>query len=235
MHTFSISARIKQVRMIVMILSLALMGCGCPKDRLAATSDKVPTAEEAVRLLEVLRFNGDDYDCGQTAQVLNTFRRLGKDRSLLVLSEYLKGESDSQKEKTVASMCALLFVPPPSGWRLPFGTFPEVHEDRTFDFPLFPMAISDGVPFMVVATYGFNGSGIFPEAGKDMIKSCSGLEMVRTDFRTSGFGKAAEDLITSKRFKLLYQDDSSPTGQIPGTWRIEVMIRKEAGLREVDQ
>ena len=71
------------------------------------------------------------------------------------------------------------------------------------EFPLYPLAISDGVPFLLFK--GMGGSGRFT-TGKETIKQCETLEMCTNKFAVNRFRAAAEKLIQSDAFRRLYKD-----------------------------
>ncbi len=139
------------------------------------------------------------YRCRDMVEVVNHLRRLGKDKALTVLREYLEisGEDDR-----VLVICRLLFVNP-KGWNPPgLGEpSPPINWKVAKEFPLFPIALSDRVPFLLV---GYQLGGM-PEWAGRCLKLCEGLSLVEHDYPLSGYEKAARALIQTAAFRQLYQ------------------------------
>jgi hypothetical protein len=145
--------------------------------------------------------DGDTYECGQMIRVVNHLRRLGKDKSLATLREYLE-KNDGEHPK-VHVFCRLLFANP-KGWRPPGlgGPDPEVNAEVAKQFPLFPMAISNGVPFLVIR--GYNLGGVQESAWKSL-KLCESLSLIEKDYPLAGYEQAAWDLLQTNSLRDLYK------------------------------
>jgi len=154
---------------------------------------------------------------------VNALRRLGKPRALGVLREYaVSHEKESRQEDRVALICFLLFINP-DGWRnIRHGApSPDVNLDVVrANFPLFPLALSRGVPFLLVNGYRTGAMSSTHNESLRYVATCERLSMITHDLPTHGFERAAEDLIHSSEFRNLY----SNTNEIPNE-----MILDEAG------
>jgi hypothetical protein len=149
---------------------------------------------------------GERYRCGDMIQVVNHLRQLGKDRSLAVLRKYLS--SDGAEDAKVLFVCRLLFTNP-SGWKPPrLGeSVPAIKGDVAKIFPLFPIALSDRVPFLVVKGYRLGGRG---ESATLCLKLCEDLALVTKDYPLLGYKVAARDLSRTESFRQLYDNQDIP-------------------------
>ena len=73
----------------------------------------------------------------------------------------------------------------------------------TFLVPLFPIAVTNGVPFFLVGGYDISG---LPVSAAYCLQACSKLSLATNTLATSGFETAAERLIQSPSFRALYVD-----------------------------
>jgi hypothetical protein len=98
----------------------------------------------------------------------------------------------------------MLFVNP-RGWQPPIlgRPSPSINWGTVTNFPLFPLALSQGVPFQLVNGYMLGGA---PETARTSLALCEGLELIQKDLPRKGYEKAAKDLIQSEAFKSLYAD-----------------------------
>jgi len=78
-----------------------------------------------------------------------------------------------------------------------------VHTNVLEQFPLFPIAISEGVPFFVFR--GFNLDGRLAESGGEDLQLCEGFEMIPADLPEFNYQKAGLKLIRSEPFLKLYK------------------------------
>jgi hypothetical protein len=157
--------------------------------------------DEFAMLKKTPSIAGHTYQCGEMVQVVNHLRKRGKEKSLAALREYLLDGGDNDK---VLVICRLLFVNP-KGWEFPIlgAPVPEINEDASKTFPLFPVAISEGVPFLLVEGYTLNGKA---EPATECLKLCEGFALVKEDYLVSGYEKAARALIETKTFRGLYRE-----------------------------
>src|SRR3974390_1128656 len=131
----------------------------------AAPQSKV---EDMPKLLPKNCVSAEHYRCKDMVDCVNSFRRIGKDESLSLMTEYIqarrKAGDDYKEELKLLFVCRLLFVNT-DGWKpLMLGhPVPEVNPDVANEFPLFPIALSDGLPFNLVN--GYAGIGVPSETG----------------------------------------------------------------------
>jgi hypothetical protein len=148
--------------------------------------------------------SGHGYRCEQMVRSVNILRHLGKDQALRLL------EADShehpQHDFDIMYICRLLFENP-KGWR-PIGGAAMygalVHTNILDQFPLFPLTLSDGVPFYIFE--GYNLGGRISESAYGCCKLCEGFPMIAADLSDANFETAARDLIKSEAFRKLYLD-----------------------------
>ncbi len=107
--------------------------------------------------------------------------------------------------KKVLLVCRLLFFNS-GGWRTPrLGhAEPDVDLRVAERFPLFPMALSHGVPFLLVRGYASGGHS--EDTPERCVELCETLSLITADLSEEGFQKAAPDLIESEAFQALYLD-----------------------------
>jgi hypothetical protein len=184
---------------ICILLGLALSAISCVSERNSENSD--------VLSLDQLPSNSVyayQYRCSNMVLCVNRFRKSGKTSALAALEKYSRAHPmviEPLQDKKLMFVCRLLFVSP-EGWRQ-LGTESEkVNKDVAKQFPFFPIAISDGIPF--VLTDGYHIDGMVAENGATDIRRCTNLELINSDLPTTGYKKAAESLIQSKAFKTLY-------------------------------
>ena len=151
-------------------------------------------------LKEACSTSGWDYRCDKEVKIVNHLRHLGKEKALKILNEYVE-QSD---QNSITLVCWLLFVNP-KGWDNSFfgSPFPEINQETKKQFPLFPLALSDNVPFLVVEGYSFGGWRPGPEG---LLKKCESLSLITADLSNTNFEAAARTLIQSKAFQQLYKD-----------------------------
>jgi hypothetical protein len=153
-------------------------------------------------------------------RVVNHLRHLGKDKALLVLSNYVQ-EIGPVTPENVVLVCRVLFVNT-NGWTIwvPGSPRNAVNTNAIGKFPLFPIALSQGVPFQLVE--GYNRSGFFGNPPAACVAYCEGLQMISTDLTNANYEGAAQSLIRSKEFRELYKVPSDEA------W-ITFMILRQAG------
>jgi hypothetical protein len=149
---------------------------------------------------------GERYHCQAMVRAVDGLRGLGKDRALTILQSYLDEvgpQGDPRQKQKVLLVCRLLFVNP-QGWRPPrLGhAEPDVAPDAAQSFPLFPIALSKNVPFLLVRGYAAAGySGDTPEK---CVQLCQALNLISADLAEVNYRSAAEDLIQGNEFQRLY-------------------------------
>jgi hypothetical protein len=155
-------------------------------------------------------------------QAVNNLRRIGKARSLAALRDYLDHGVGSEK---VVVICRLLFVNP-TGWKPPaFGRLiPTINEEAKKSFPLFPIALSNDVPLLVIEGYQIEGVG---EIAIDCLKLCEGLALVKKDYPLKGHAEAAAGLVKTEMFRKLYKETDLPD--------MVKMIQNQAGASALNK
>jgi hypothetical protein len=152
--------------------------------------------------------SGYQYQTDAMVESINGLRRLGKDKALAVLRQYYDEVGDSGdpgQRKKLFLICRLLFVNP-QGWKTPgLGhPEPEINWDLHEQFPLFPLALSGGVPFVLVS--GYIAGGYTSDTPDKCIELCRGFSLITSDLPTTNHLDAAIDLVQSEKFKRLYSD-----------------------------
>jgi hypothetical protein len=146
--------------------------------------------------------DGENYRCGQMVESLNLLRHLGKDEALKCLEKYCHESMDANFDTIY--ICMLLFKNP-DGWK-PIGGAHyyrlQIDTNLLDHFPLFPLALSDGIPFYIYR--GYNIGGRFDETGLDYCKLCQGFQMITNDITNMNFTAAAKDLFKDEKFQKLY-------------------------------
>ena len=160
--------------------------------------------------------NGFHYSCTQMVSVVNELRHMGKDKVMSVLTNLVKqpNQNGFNDEVKVFMLCRLLFVNT-NGWKMPRlgAPYPPINLDvATNEFPIFPLAQSDGVPFSLLN--GYSGSGV-PERPEDCVDVCRNLPLIPSDLPTNGFALAAQKLIESDSFRHLYQPSNDDARDMP--------------------
>jgi hypothetical protein len=148
--------------------------------------------------------SGCNYRCKDMIHVVNHLRHLGKDKALKVLNTYV-AEFPPVTPENVLLVCRLLFVKT-NGWDILVPGVPEpaVNTNAFELFPLFPIAISEGIPFELVS--GYHGDGFFGNPPKSCVKLCENLSIITSDLSAPNYEAAARELIQSKEFQQLYQN-----------------------------
>jgi len=139
-------------------------------------------------------------------QCVNGLRQLGKEKALATLREHIRlnGISgDPGEEQKLLLVCRLLFVNP-DGWKYPrIGhPSPDVDWNVADKFPFFPIALSDGVPFLLLN--GSMSGGWTSDTGSACVNLCGHFSIITNDLPQTGYKKAAQDLINSEAFRRLY-------------------------------
>jgi hypothetical protein len=113
--------------------------------------------------------------------------------------------ASSGDHEKVLVICRLLFVNP-NGWEPPIlgRPRPAINETIAKTFPLFPVALSDGTPFLLIDTYELDG---LPEPATRCLKLCEGFELVKEDYPADGHEKAARALTQMDSFRQLYEEE----------------------------
>ena len=197
----------------LMCFALALSSCGetAPQNQNAGEQTRVSmlrktpaNAGKQTGLSMLSKFPKIDaylYRCGEMVQVVNYLRGLGKEKSLAALREYC---GSAQGDHIIPIICRLLFVNP-KGWSPPRigAPVPRVNKDAAKRFPLFPIALSENVPFLVIKGYRLGG---LPESGARCLELCEGFSMIQEDYPLTGYENAAKALTQNESFRELFYD-----------------------------
>jgi hypothetical protein len=118
--------------------------------------------------------------------------------------------AENDKEMKVIVLCRMLFTAKKNGkFRAPAVGMPCcMGGSKPDDFPLVPIEIVDGIPFVVVRGYDIEG---FPEPSVDYLKYC----LDNCDWSSTRFvvpsqdakTKSLDKLLASKTWKRLSEDD----------------------------
>jgi hypothetical protein len=157
--------------------------------------------------------SGFQYHSDAMVASVNGLRQLGKEKALAVLKEYhreIGDAGDPGERKKLHLICRLLFVNP-QGWATPrLGhPSPEINWSQVEQFPLFPLALSDGVPFLLVN--GYSAGGYTTDTPEKCIQLCEGFSLVTADLSATNHLDAAIDLVQSDKFKRLYANTNGFT------------------------
>jgi hypothetical protein len=182
----------------------AFLGCCI----LCETSPGQDTNVVAILLRASPYIDGNSYRCSDMVHAVNGLRRLGKGPAIGVLQNYLREngiEGDLQQRNKILIICRMLFVNP-NGWKIPRLGQPDPEVDWTIadKFPLFPIAVSNGVPFLLIR--GYNAIGYSGDTPEKCVELCAGFSLVPDDFREGDYENAARELVQSENFQKLYSD-----------------------------
>ena len=146
--------------------------------------------------------SGYAYRCENMVQVVNALRHLGKDKALSRLRNHLR-QSGTEEQSKILLICRALFVNPkgwdPEGLGMPM---PRVHPNVAAQFPSFPIAFSEGVPFLLTRGYNLDGRA---EVARISLELCQKFDLIRADLPLDGYDAAAHASIDSPTFRQLYQ------------------------------
>lgn len=179
---------------VVTMVAVLFNGCGPP----------VLESEAVQMLAKCPPVEAERYRCGDMVQTLNALRRAGKERSLAALREY--AHADPGSDDKIVVICRLLFVNP-QGWKPPSlgGVEPPVNQTALKRFPLFPVALPNRVPLLLVKGYRSGGKGETPAR---CLKRCESLALVENDFPLGGYREAARTLFRTEAFLQLYDEQT---------------------------
>lgn len=158
-----------------------------------------------VELLKKIPWDsGYSYRCDDMVRVVNAFRQLGKEKALDLLGADARECIALGNERAVL-VCRLLFSKP-DGWE-PFiigEPHPTPNDTALGQFPLFPLALSDGVPFFLLKGYGV--LGWWRPRAPECVQLCRGLKMITADLPHTNYQAAARKLVESEAFRRVYKE-----------------------------
>ena len=195
-------------------------------------TDITPTSatdiNDAIKKLEALETQMQVYKCESMVSVVNSLRHLGKERALQTMQAYYdktRPHSYLQDQMNIICVSRTLFVPPPTGWWAPWKDFNVEHHSQivvdTFTvndaaksaFPLYPMALSDGVPFLLNEGYTANMDGslksAIPDEAQRHLDACRDLFLIPADLPVGAYDQPAKSLLQSSAFRKLLADNPS--------------------------
>jgi hypothetical protein len=213
--------------LIYILITIIFPGCcNCAtKAEPSLTSAKETSPKETAELLNVLRTEMQVYRCPTMVAIVNNLRHLGKQQAIRLLEDYDTSNDRRLKDQlNVVCICRVLFVAPKTGWKEPWSEFNReqghevVKEGLGFTpseksrFPLYPMALSNGVPFLLNMGYatGFSGPTIpVPNEAEASIAKCRDLELIPADLPTTGYAQAALKLLKSEDYRTVFPPNST--------------------------
>jgi hypothetical protein len=140
-----IMQRCFSVAAIVVTACMALSANG--PDLHIAADEPDPKIAEFVKVLDGMR----DYRCNRFLKAGQMAQALGKDAASKVLLRH-SGDHDGGLETSI--LCRMLFVARSKGFRRPMFGLPEVFGGtKPADWPLEPIELVDGVPFVIANGY----------------------------------------------------------------------------------
>lgn len=161
------------------------------------------------KLANAPRIEGNSYNCNDMVSCVNSLRRLGKTEALSSLRAHIRqnGQTGDPREESKSLLVCRLLFDNPAGWKPPRlgAPSPDVNWKIAGEFPLFPIAWAQGVPFLLLN--GYQSGGFTSDTGAACVKICEGLPLISTDLPDSGYVEAAEALIVSERFRRLYTNN----------------------------
>ena len=177
------------------LIWFALLNCSASAQQIEIEGEDISIFKTAPSI------SGHNWLCADMVDVVNYLRKLGKDKSLAVLRQYLTNGGDGDK---ILVICRLLFVNP-KGWNPPIlgEPVPAIDQASAKQFPLFPIGLSDGLPFLLIRGYRLEGKA---ESGIECLKLCQSLSLVKQDYPSTGYEKAARALVQSDSFRQLYDE-----------------------------
>lgn len=146
--------------------------------------------------------NGYRFRCGALAIVVNHLRCAGKDEAIRLLAEFDE-VTDGRFNNELILICRCMFENLNSWKPICFGEpVPKVNSEAVKKFPDFPLAFSDGIPFLLVRGYNLAGKG---DNLSEYLVHCKQLHFRESDLPTSGYKEATLHLIERKEFQQLYE------------------------------
>jgi hypothetical protein len=186
---------------VVSIFGAAQLGC---------SNVNRPTHDSAIlRALPANCIWGYAYRCKDMVVCVNALKRIGKNRTLSAMKEYAAQVGDGRDPmdgEKLLLVCRILFINE-KGWQTPALGQPVPANDWKYaeQYPLFPIAISEGVPFLLIN--GYRSGGMSRDMTPDAcIQDCEKLSIRSQLIPEGNYKKAAEELINSKYFQQLYVD-----------------------------
>ena len=82
--------------------------------------------------------------------------------------------------------------------------YPDANQHAVQAYPLFPLAVSHGVPFLLIS--GYNLSGYTDDSADKCLKCCEGFDLITNELSEQGYADAERALVNSDEFKSLYTD-----------------------------
>jgi hypothetical protein len=152
--------------------------------------------------------HGHGYKCVDMAEVVNSLRKLGKEKALAELRQHVQRKRLAGGEDKSVFMIGRCLFENRKGWKPPvlFAPVPEVPDSAIGKLPHFPLVFSEGVPFFVIE--GYRGSGRIEDPMK-FLDLCESLPFREADLPTKGYEAAARALVASELFALVYPEEAT--------------------------
>jgi hypothetical protein len=153
------------------------------------------------------------YEPNRLVDTVNILRVFGRDRCLQILRMYAaENPMDPVRDEDIQILCRFLFQRP-GGWSPPIlgAGVPFTTNKGERLFPKFPVAVTDGIPFILV--FGFNSGGGGPRFS-ETLRECQYLPLINHDMERCGKTRAlaaARKLTSSEAFQRLYRDQEQLT------------------------
>jgi hypothetical protein len=155
------------------------------------------------RCLKTVNFVARDYEPNKLVVTVNTLRAMGREGALEILRMYFASDPmDLRKDEDIQIICRFLFVRP-GGWEPPTlgDPFPYASPNGADRFPCFPVAASNGIPFLLASGFMVGGGG--PQSWATLV-DCQHLPLIDHDMEVCNRNRAvaaAEALTSSDTFK----------------------------------
>jgi hypothetical protein len=147
--------RVLEVSVLTLTI-LVLTGLTCETPRIEETTPST----DIQKMLQKLPapFNGS-YSSDAYLTAASLLQKLGREKAILALRNYSQAHDNAPPElDQVFVLCRMLFVSKKGGeFRRPRLGAPEFLRGKRSDWPLEPVAIEDGIPFLVIRGYRLEG------------------------------------------------------------------------------
>lgn len=214
------------ITVLLVLCTFSIGATGPATSRAAGQLSRI----EVLQLLTSLELQAQVFSCEAMVVAVNGLRQLGKDEALKLLRQfYSVAGMREPREMTIICVCRVLFVSPKDGWDVPWGDFRYMTDPPGYGlaekrrFPLYPMALSDGVPFLLNTGWKRPNGRInvpIPDEGKKHLDLCDTLELIPADLQAFGYEEAARRLVASDEFNRL------PAGTLLREWIPEQATRR---------
>jgi len=159
------------------------------------------TAADVDIVRQAPSLDGYDYHCSDMIHTVNAMRAIGKGRALNAMREYLalKGEPGQQR---IVLICLLLFADTNRVLHMTAlgDPSPKLDLEIADKYPVFPLVIHDGVPFLAVQGYMLGGLINLHR----VLNECERLDIIKRDIENGDPTRAAKRLIKEPQWRRLF-------------------------------